>query len=96
MARISELKVIAKKHSWTFEELVYDAKATEANQITNAGLKSMYQYLVSKYGKREVICMLRALVIEQRERRKTLHLHQRVKINGAGAKISDTKSGRKR
>ena len=94
---MTELKIIARKNSWAFEELVYDAKATEANQITNAGLNKQYQYLVKRYGsKQEVLRMLRALVIDQRERRKTLHLYQQAKHDGAGVKVSNPKGGRKR
>lgn len=86
MTANQELKRIARKHSWAFEEAVYDQKLIEANRIVSAGVNDCFQYLKEAYGsKREVLKMLGYLVIQQGTRRKS--------ISAKRTTSSDTKGG---
>ena len=52
-----ELKVIAKKHSWVFEELALDEKYKEVNVILGASLKSHVSYILSRSNNRPEVAI---------------------------------------
>lgn len=49
MKRTEQFKRIAELHRWAIEELVVDARMTEANKIANRGYDASVQWLGQKY-----------------------------------------------
>ena len=69
-----DLMLIAQRHTWALEEVLLDQVEAETKNLFPSA-NAMFRYLSSAYGSPQVaLGTLLALVLNQRERRKTLHL----------------------
>lgn len=89
-----EIKHIARFHRWALEELTVDQKMQEANRLLSAtSSNEMFQYLRGQFGSaKSVLIQARYLIMEQRERRKTLNMDGVI----SGRNVEKTGSARRR
>jgi hypothetical protein len=50
MTQVDELRAIARKHSWAFEDLVVDAKMKDVNAMEAEGPRAAFRYLKEMTG----------------------------------------------
>jgi hypothetical protein len=74
MTRKEETVLLFKRHRWAAEELAYDQKMQELNTLCSTHPRGLFEYLVECYGGslKELNAAMTAIVVMQKERRKTL------------------------
>lgn len=73
MSRAENLRALFKRHRWAVDELVYDQKLQEANDLVNGTNQPCFQYLCSRLGSATAVeSSLRSLMHLQDGPRKAL------------------------